>query len=210
MDRILVLLASGAMSGGIYLGFVMALKNRETRDYFKKNWWLSPNWVCVWRTIIGLIALVIYFSTSLEFLGIMLFTLSAVLDGVDGLIARKCKKITEFGKILDPLCDKLTYLPALAMFALVGKIEVAMVVILVIIEFFGQFIVRPIIKNKSHLSVAANKVGKFKAALCFILIIYLAILDGGIKMPNIADETLMACNFLAMGSIIFKFIPRKI
>jgi CDP-diacylglycerol--serine O-phosphatidyltransferase len=141
--------------------------------------------------------------------GILLFTVSAVLDGVDGLIARKCDLITPFGEEIDPVCDKLTYLPPMVFFAYGGLLNVAEVWALVIIEACGQFLVRYIIKRFTKFSVAANNFGKIKAVLCFALIIYCALLDEALQIPDFSEQMLHVCIILSLSSSVFKIIANR-
>jgi CDP-diacylglycerol--serine O-phosphatidyltransferase len=142
-------------------------------------------------------------------LGILLFTISAVLDGVDGLVARKCDLVTKLGDQIDPFCDKLTYLPPMLFFAYEGRLNVETVWLLILIEVSGQFLVRYIIKKFTTFSVAANNFGKIKAVLCFFLIIYCAILKDDIKIPDISNQMLQLCIIMSIASIVFKSIPNR-
>ncbi|HDR14256.1 MAG TPA: CDP-alcohol phosphatidyltransferase family protein, partial [Desulfobacteraceae bacterium] len=160
----------------MYFGFVLVLNTEKGKTYIGSRWYYYPNAICIWRVFIGLAGTFLYFVTGQYTLGILLFTISAVLDGVDGLVARKCDLVTEFGEQIDPLCDKLTYLPPMLFFAAEGRLNVETVWVLILIETSGQFLVRYIIKKFTKFSVAANNFGKIKAVLCFSLIIYCAIL----------------------------------
>jgi CDP-diacylglycerol--serine O-phosphatidyltransferase len=140
---------------------------------------------------------------------ILLFTFSAFLDGVDGLIARSCNLETPFGQELDPLCDKLTYLPPIVFFAYHGLLNIVAVYALLTIEICGQFLVRYVIKRFTSFSVAANNFGKVKAVLCFSLIIYLAFLDDGVPIPRISNHILYVCIILAVSSSVFKTISNR-
>jgi len=111
LDRVIIILMSLSVSLLMYLGFLVVLRSERGRDYFATHWYCHPNAVCVWRVFIGLPGTMLYFVFGQHTWGILLFTISAVLDGVDGLIARRTDLITPFGEEIDPLCDKLTYLP---------------------------------------------------------------------------------------------------
>jgi CDP-diacylglycerol--serine O-phosphatidyltransferase len=128
---------------------------------------------------------------------------------VDGVVARGCNLVSRWGESLDPLCDKLTYLPPLIGFAHGGILSVKLVWILVVIEFAGQFFARHLL-TKMNFSGAANNFGKIKAIICFALVILCALMDENPGIINIADGVLMSCVILAFASVAFKFIPNRL
>ena len=193
----------------MYLGFVAALKSERGRGYFGRHWYYHPNAICVWRVFIGLAGTVLFFVAQQHAWGILLFTVSAVLDGVDGLIARRCDLVTPFGEEIDPLCDKLTYLPPMVFFAYEGSLDMTAVWALLIIEACGQFLVRYFIRRSTKFSVAANNFGKIKAVLCFSLIIYCALLDDAIQLPDFSTQILYLCIILSVSSSVFKTISNR-
>ena len=88
-----------------------------------------PNILTILRLI--LIPIILYFIYSGNYiLAFILFTISGITDVLDGFIARKFNLISNIGKLLDPLADKLTQISVLA--ALV-KIEIIPFWILVIV-----------------------------------------------------------------------------
>jgi CDP-diacylglycerol--serine O-phosphatidyltransferase len=188
---------------------VFLLKSERARGYIGGHWYFHPNAICVWRVFIGLSGMMLYFVTRQHTWGILLFTFSAVLDGVDGLIARRCDLITPFGEEIDPLCDKLTYLPPMVFFAYQGLLDVTVIWALVIIEACGQFLIRYIIKRFTIFSVAANNFGKIKAVLCFALIIYCALLDDALQIPDFSAQMLYVCIILSISSSVFKIIANR-
>jgi len=216
MSRLTVIVLSGAVSFLVYLFFVWFLKNKKGQEYTKRQEFIRqnklpnklfwPNWICSERVIIGWLGLYLYFYTNLYWLGVLLFTISAFLDGVDGLVARKCGLISLFGEEYDPLCDKLTYLPAMFIFAYLELLNIWAINFFIGIEFFGQFVVRYFVK-RWNFSVAANNFGKIKAVLCFALIIYCAFLDDGLGLPDFTRQVTYLCIILAVASAIFKVIP---
>ena len=72
-----------------------------------------PNILTILRFI--LIPIILYFIFKGNYLlGFIFFTISGVTDILDGAIARKFNLITNFGKLMDPLADKLTQISVLA------------------------------------------------------------------------------------------------
>ncbi|MFN2436855.1 MAG: CDP-alcohol phosphatidyltransferase family protein, partial [Desulfotignum sp.] len=128
---------------------------------------------------------------------------------VDGLVARGCNLVSRLGEWLDPLCDKLTYLPPLLGFAYAGIISVKLMWILVGIEIFGQFAARRLLRLMKT-SGAANNFGKIKAIICFALVIFCALLDANPHIIHMGNQILLACIVLAAASIVFKFIPNRL
>jgi CDP-diacylglycerol--serine O-phosphatidyltransferase len=209
LDRILNITISLVISLLIYLGFVFALKNENGRRLMGGHWYFHPNAICVWRVLIGITGTVLYFVAGQHFLGILLFSVSAVLDGVDGLIARQCDLVTPFGEEIDPFCDKLTYLPPMVFFAYQGLLDVKTLWIFLVIEVCGQVVVRNLIKRFTQFSVAANNFGKIKATLCFALIIYCALLDEELRIPDFSAQMLDLCVILSISSSVFKIIANR-
>jgi CDP-diacylglycerol--serine O-phosphatidyltransferase len=209
MENIISIIISLAVALLVYLGFVWILRKDNIKKYFTTHWFLHPNTICFWRVLIGLSGMLLYFIAGQRFWGIFLFTNSAMLDGVDGLVARNCNLITVFGEEIDPLCDKLTYLPPMVIFAYQGLLDITLIWTLVIIEVLGQFAVRYIIKRFTSFSVGANNFGKIKAVLCFALIVYCALLDGALNIPDFTQQILYISIVLAIASSVFKTIPNR-
>ncbi|MFH1522746.1 MAG: CDP-alcohol phosphatidyltransferase family protein [Patescibacteria group bacterium] len=213
------MLISGFIDTLIYLFFYYAVRNARLKVFFLKHkLFFYPNNICYWRTLLGWIGVACYFLFEWHSLGIFLLTTSATLDGVDGEFARNFREYgweTELGKELDPLCDKLTYIPSMFGFALQGSLPIKIVRLFSVIEAIGQFGVRWLVKyfkaisflNHPDWSVAANNIGKIKAVLCFGLLIYLGILDDGIVIPNFSVQALYLCIILGVGSAFFKIVP---
>ena len=65
-------------------------------------------------------------------LAFILLTLSGITDILDGFIARKFNFITDFGKLMDPLADKLLVCSALICFVELDKLPAWMVIIIIL------------------------------------------------------------------------------
>ncbi|MBU0463588.1 MAG: CDP-alcohol phosphatidyltransferase family protein [Proteobacteria bacterium] len=210
MERFFVIVVSAAIGTAFFFWLSQAVKKQSMKDYILSHQWLlHPNAICYWRTALATLGFVLYFFTPYQSIAIFIFTFAAILDGADGVVARGCNLSTLWGEWLDPMCDKLTYLPPLIGFAYAGIISIELVWILVVIEFVGQFFARRIL-TWIRFSGAANNFGKIKAIICFGLVILCALMEKNQGLINIVDEVLMACIILSSASMIFKFIPNRL
>jgi len=210
MERFLVIVASAIIGTVFFLWFSQAVKKQSMQDYIMSHQWLlHPNSICYWRTAMAVLGFFLYFFTSYQSIAIFIFTFAAILDGADGVVARGCNLGSRWGEWLDPMCDKLTYLPPLIGFAYAGIISIKFVWILVVIEFVGQFFARKVLAW-IKVSGAANNFGKIKAIICFGLVILCALMDKNPDIINITEEVLIACILLSSASVVFKFVPNRL
>ena len=207
MQRFLVILFASCIGIGFYYWSAQIIKKKSMQDFVHTHLWLlHPNAICYWRVAMAFVAYLLYFILDFQSVAILIFTFAAVFDGIDGLVARNCNLVTRLGEWLDPLCDKLTYLPPLLGFAYAGIISVKFVWVLIVIEFVGQFFARRILSFLG-ISGAANNFGKIKAIICFGLVIFCALLDKAPGVINMGDDVLLACIILSTASVVCKFIP---
>ncbi len=210
MERFWVIIFDVAVAVGFYLWFSRMVHKKSMQEYILSHLWLlHPNAICYWRAAMALVSYILYFFFGYQNFAMFFFTFAAVLDGVDGVVARSCNLGSKWGEWLDPMCDKLTYLPPLIGFAYAGYLSTKLVWILVIVELIGQFLARHILKLL-HSSGAANNFGKIKAIICFALVIFCALLEKNPTIVNIGDEVLVACILLSSASLIFKFVPNRL
>ena len=94
------------------------------------------------------------------------FILASITDFVDGFIARKYHQISDFGKFLDPLADKLLVLAAMAMFCGWGKMP-AWSLMVVLTREFAVTGLRLVAVGKGKV-IAAGWSGKVKTAVTMI------------------------------------------
>ncbi|MDA3791731.1 MAG: CDP-alcohol phosphatidyltransferase family protein [Desulfobacula sp.] len=210
MERFFVIVVSAAIGTAFFFWLSQAVKKQSMQDYILSHQWLlHPNAICYWRTAMAALGFILYFFTPYQSIAIFIFTFAAILDGADGVVARGCNLSSLWGEWLDPMCDKLTYLPPLIGFAYAGIISIELVWTLVVIEFVGQFFARRIL-TWIRFSGAANNFGKIKAIICFGLVILCALMEKNQGLINIVDEVLIACIILSSASMIFKFIPNRL
>jgi CDP-diacylglycerol--glycerol-3-phosphate 3-phosphatidyltransferase len=105
----------------------------------------------------------------------IVFALAAFTDGLDGYIARRNKQVTTFGKLMDPLADKLLVIAALISLVSLDRLAawVAMVIIARELAVTG---LRSIAAERGVV-IAASWMGKLKTALQVAAIICLIAFD---------------------------------
>ena len=101
-------------------------------------------------------------SNLFMWIGLGIFILASITDYIDGQIARKCNQVTDFGKFLDPLADKLLTIAAMTMFCQWGSFP-AWALMIVLTREFAVSGLRMVAGPKGKV-IAAGKSGKFKTA----------------------------------------------
>ena len=138
-----------------------------------------PNKLTVFRIILVIIMLVVsYIPSNNYILSInvnmwllnIIFIVASITDSLDGKIARKNNQITNFGKFLDPIADKILVLTAM-LILLERDMLPAWIPIIVIIREFMVSGYRLIAVQKEAKVIAASWYGKVKTTAQMIAII---------------------------------------
>jgi CDP-diacylglycerol--glycerol-3-phosphate 3-phosphatidyltransferase len=108
----------------------------------------------------------------------IIFTVASLTDSLDGYIARKYNQITDFGKLVDPLADKLLVLSALLIFVQNGIMPVWVATVIIGREFAISGL-RMIAATKG-IVIAAGKSGKVKTFVQCLMTILLLVLGTNI------------------------------
>lgn len=106
-------------------------------------------------------------------ISLFLFILASVTDYIDGQIARKCNQVSDFGKFLDPLADKLLTIAVMTMFCEWGRFP-AWALMIVLTREFAVTGLRLVAVGKGTV-IAAGWSGKVKTAstmvgLCILMV----------------------------------------
>lgn len=131
----------------------------------------TPNKLTLLRVIlVPAFVLLFYLEFPAHYLvATLVFVAAAITDAVDGHLARKNHQITDFGKFLDPLADKVLVVAALACFLQQQKLNIAAFLLIVTREFMVSAL-RLVVAGKGTV-VPAGFAGKLKTAFTMIALI---------------------------------------
>ena len=129
-----------------------------------------PNKITMLRiALIPIFIFLLYIKIKyIEYIAAFVFILLALTDILDGYIARKTKQITDFGKLMDPLADKL--LVSAALIFLIGKGIPAWMAFVIIAREFAVAGLRYVALTKKNV-IHASKWGKVKTITQIIAIV---------------------------------------
>ena len=142
----------------------------------------TPNKLTVARMII-VPFLVVFLLTGWggdanRYISLALFVVASVTDWFDGYLARKNNLVTNFGKFMDPLADKLLVCSAMICMIELNRLPAWFVIIILGREFIISGF--RLIAAENGIVIAANYWGKFKTASQMIMIILLILHFDGI------------------------------
>lgn len=138
-----------------------------------------PNKLTLFRIIlVPIMVIVSFFDIPGSFLGIsttmwimeLIFIIASITDKLDGYLARKNNQVTNFGKFLDPIADKILVVAAMILFVEMERLP-AWIPIIVIFREFAVSGYRLIAVQNSGKVIAANVWGKLKTVTQMIAII---------------------------------------
>lgn len=144
-------------------------------------------------------------------IGAIIFIIASITDFIDGYYARKYNLVTNMGKFLDPLADKLLVSAALIILVQFG-VAPAWVVILIISREFAVTGLRLILANTGEV-VAANQLGKIKMWTQIIAISSLLLGNVFFEMFNFPFDIIMlyVCLFFTLWSgFDYFYLNRKV
>ena len=127
--------------------------------------------------MIPLVMIAMYLSKGVSglwmWISLGLFVIASVTDFIDGQIARKCNQVSDFGKFLDPLADKLLTIAVMTVFCEWGRFP-AWALMIVLTREFAVTGLRLVAVGKGTV-IAAGWSGKVKTAstmVCICLILF--------------------------------------
>lgn len=140
-----------------------------------------------------------------DLIAALIFVAAAATDGVDGYVARKYNQITDFGKFIDPLADKLLVATALICLVDMGRIASYMAIIIIAREFIVTSL--RIVAISKGVVIAAEMTGKIKTVIQIIATVIALVftedkfLIGGLSAGYIA--MLIATLFTIYSGVVY-------
>ena len=113
-----------------------------------------------------------------QYIALGIFAFASLTDLIDGKIARKYNLVTNFGKFMDPIADKLLVSSAMIAFVQMGLLPAWMVIIIIAREFIISGF--RLVASDNGIVIAASYWGKFKTVSQMAMIIVLIADFGGV------------------------------
>lgn len=142
-----------------------------------------PNKLTIFRVILIPVFIIALMSGIIpepvnRYVGVVIFCVASFTDYLDGHIARKYNLVTNFGKFMDPLADKLLVSSALICMIELGFLPAWIVIIIISREFIITGF--RLIAAEGGLVIAASWWGKIKTVTQMLMIILVLLGVGGI------------------------------
>lgn len=142
-----------------------------------------------------------------DILACIIFVVASLTDFLDGYIARKYNLVTNFGKFMDPLADKLLVCAALICLVDMGRISSWIVIVIMSREFIISGF--RLIASDNGVVIAASYWGKFKTTFQIFMIILLILNIQNSVMQLITTVIIYIALILTVVSLIDYIIKNK-
>ena len=140
-----------------------------------------------------------------RYIALGIFIIASVTDALDGYVARKYNMITDFGKLMDPLADKILVSSALIILIELGNISSWVVSIVIAREFIISGI--RLIATEKNIIIAASPLGKLKTVSQMLSVILMLLSIKAISL--ITDLSIWLMCILSVISLLDYIIKNK-
>ena len=165
-----------------------------------KNLITLPNIISFFRILLIPLFAVVYFKDELAnnyFWAFLIILISGVSDIADGLIARKFNMVSDLGKVLDPIADKLTQAVVLLCLLIEHMVILPVFIVLFIKELLTLFAAIFILTNGNK-PISSRWFGKLSTVVIFITMAYAIIVD----IYSITETPLYVLNVVSIVCMI--------
>lgn len=174
-------------------------------DKTKKEIFSIPNILSYFRIALIPVFVVLYVHSydgvGYHFAAVGVLILSGITDFLDGKIARSCNMITEWGKIIDPVADKLTQAAIMVCLAIHYKLLIPVIAFLIVKEITMAVLGLVFLKKGRKLK-GAHWYGKVATTVFYLVMLALLIVPYS-KMPSPLSTVLI---LISGAFMVFSFI----
>jgi len=166
---------------------------------------ITPNTITTLRILLALVAIFLFVGTDLlgwRILALFMIIVAMISDAVDGWLARSRGLVSDFGKILDPIADKLLVLGVMGAYSYLGLYSWIWVALI----GFREVLVTAVrlVLLRTDRVIAAEKLGKWKTGIQFTSMIVTALyLMGRDYLPDSWKGTELTVSILKGGNYFF-------
>ena len=159
-----------------------------------------PNKLTLLRmALVPVYLVLLYFGWNV--LALIVFAAASLTDMLDGRIARSRHLVTNFGKFMDPIADKLLTHTAFIMLCAMGRLNVVACIIFIAREFVVSGL-RLVAVEQGHV-IAAGMSGKIKTVLQMALVMLLTITSGNL-LTDLVMLAAAAMTLYSMGEYVWQ------
>ena len=158
-----------------------------------------PNVISFVRLLTVPFFLWLWFAGDRE-IGVVVYGVGASTDFLDGFIARRTGQVSELGKLLDPLADRI-FILALAVALVGGGVLPWPLAVAVIGRDVILLSLYPLVQKRGVPKIAVNFVGKSATAALFFGLTWLALSETDFGWADIGDEVGIA--FVVLGAVLY-------
>ena len=168
-----------------------------------------PNKLTILRAImIPFFLVFLYMSPGwAKWVAFAIFIAASLTDMLDGKIARKYNLVTNFGKFMDPLADKLLVCSALIALSDLGRIPAWIVIVIIARDFIISGL--RLVAAEKGVVIAAGWSGKIKTTVQMIMVAFLIADLGGKVIPVIEQILIYLALALTIISLLDYLIHNK-
>ena len=150
-------------------------------------------------------------SSNQDIIAAGIFLIISLTDFLDGYIARKYNQITDFGKFLDPLADKILVISAFVLFVAQGRLSPVITIAVITREFLVTSI-RLVASGKGTV-IAASMSGKLKTVtqiICVMAILLEDVLCAAYPLPYGMIFSYVMLVFTVYSGLEYLILNRKL
>jgi cardiolipin synthase len=140
------------------------------------------------------------FVSGEEDAAVILFAVGAASDFLDGYLARRTSSVTELGKVLDPLADRVVIVALAAALVAEGTLSWWLAVAIVVrdVLVLGSF---PILERRGMERIEVNVTGKTATACLLFGLVWLAFTETSFFLAEAGDE--VGVSFTVAGTVLY-------